>query len=452
MNYFECNISRTVPKYYHPNIYRKLEETIGLIHNRTDKLNQALEKCTLKGCATRGATFSRIAKTIFDFSDVKFDSMNPSELAGIIDQLYDGTDAEEREEWPNSEVVFDTAFVTTKDWEALRHIGIGGSDSSVLMGLNPYQTEEGLWYEKLGYPEHIYDEDKNAIFARGHFIEPVVIRTFANLVGAHVVPETRMFRSKKYPVATANIDGILRMPNGKLAIFEAKTAVVEKKGEWMGKKIPPNYVTQCHQYMAVLDDPRIECAYIGMIPVADITLDGTYIGSAYNDDFYHHRIERDEIYEKEILESESEFWEAYIENGIKPERSKGIELDKQIALKYAPSPISDPTIPAPELEYEAWKDKLDRMIEADKAYTEQKKICDRLEGEKETAKLEVLDALQGAQQGLFKDKRGSTVVTVLNKIIHKTTADTKKLKEFYPEAWEAVKKERSYTRFSFKLC
>ena len=378
--------------------------------------------------------------------------MNPSELASIIDQLYDGTDAEEREEWPNSEVVFDTAFVTTKDWEALRHIGIGGSDSSVLMGLNPYQTEEGLWYEKLGYPEHIYDGDKNAIFARGHFIEPVVIRTFANLVGAHVVPETRMFSSKKHPVATANIDGILRMPNGKLAIFEAKTAVVEKKGEWMGKKIPPNYVTQCHQYMAVLDDPRIECAYIGMIPVADVTLDGTYIGSAYNDDFYHHRIERDEIYEKEILESESEFWEAYIENGIKPERSNGIELDKQIALKYSPSPFSDPTIPTPELEYEAWKDKLDRMIEADKAYTEQKKICDRLEGEKETAKLEVLDALQGAQQGLFKDKKGSTVVTVLNKIIHKTTADTKKLKEFYPEAWEAVKKESAYTRFSFKLC
>ena len=155
MKYFECNVSRTVPKYYHPNIYRKLEETIELIHNRTDKLNQALEKCTLKGCATRGATFSRIAKTIFDFSDAKFDSMNPSELAGIIDQLYDGTDAEEREEWPNSEVVFDTAFVTTKDWEALRHIGIGGSDSSVLMGLNPYQTEEGLWYEKLGYPEHL---------------------------------------------------------------------------------------------------------------------------------------------------------------------------------------------------------------------------------------------------------------------------------------------------------
>ena len=36
--------------------------------------------------------------------------------------------------------------------------------------------------------------------------------------------------------------------------------------------------------MAVLDDPRIEGAYIGMIPVADVTLDGTYIGSAYNDD------------------------------------------------------------------------------------------------------------------------------------------------------------------------
>ena len=35
---------------------------------------------------------------------------------------------------------------------------------------------------------------------------------------------------------------------------------------------------------------------------------------------------------------------------------------KQITLKYTPSPLSDPAIPAPELDYEVWKDKSDAHL------------------------------------------------------------------------------------------
>ena len=53
--YFECNIDPKIPQYYHPEIYSKLVSTVALIHERTDKLNAALDACSLKGCVTRGA-------------------------------------------------------------------------------------------------------------------------------------------------------------------------------------------------------------------------------------------------------------------------------------------------------------------------------------------------------------------------------------------------------------
>ena len=81
--YFECNIDPRIPQYYHPEIYPKLVSTVALIHERTDKLNLALDDCILKGCKTRGATFAKIAKTVFDLSTKKFDDMIPAELAEV---------------------------------------------------------------------------------------------------------------------------------------------------------------------------------------------------------------------------------------------------------------------------------------------------------------------------------------------------------------------------------
>ena len=448
--YFECNIDPKIPQFYHPELYPKLVNTVALIHERTDKLNTALGMCSLSGCKTPGATFAGIAKTVFDFSNKKFDTMTAKELAEVVDMLYDGNDMEDRIEWPNAVVLFDTRYVTDDDWESLRHIGIGGSDSSVLMGCSPYQSEEGLWYEKLGYPEYISEEGKQAVFDRGHFLEDTVIDTFCRLVGARRISESRMFRHKDYPNTTANIDGILSMPSGRLAVFEAKTAARGKEGEWMGNKIPANYVCQCHQYMSVLDDPRVEGAYIGMIPVADLDLDGTYIASAYTDDFYHHFLERDKAFENEILENEKWFWDSYIVNGVKPNASKDPKIDKAVRLRYEPSPLSDPTIPTQELSYEQWEPKLDTLLAAEKDFAAKKSELDNLEQLRDVARLEVLEALQGAQCGIFRNAAGDTKITIKNTAICKTTIDAKKLKQFYPDAWAATKKESAYMRFSVK--
>ena len=36
------------------------------------------------------------------------------------------------------------------DWLAMRKEGIGGSDSSVILGLNPFTSEMELWMDKVG--------------------------------------------------------------------------------------------------------------------------------------------------------------------------------------------------------------------------------------------------------------------------------------------------------------
>ena len=63
---------------------------------------------------------------------------------------------------------------------------------------------------------------------------------------------------------------------------------------------------------------------------------------------------------------------------------------------------------------------------------------------------EVLDALQGSQCGIFRNAAGEAKITVKNTAISKTTIDTKKLKQFYPEAWAATKKDSASTRFSIR--
>lgn len=453
-HYFECNLNPKVPKNFHPHIYQRLVDTIELIHERTDKLNEALEfDCVLKGCKTPGPTFAKLAKSIFDISHARFDSMTPAELAEMVDMLYDGNDAPERIEWPNAEVVYDTAFVTIKDWECLRHLGIGGSDSAVIMGISPFQSEEGLFYDKLGYPELVSDASRQVFFDRGHFMEDKVIEKFCELVGATRIPETRMFRSKKYPNSTANIDAVLRMQTGKLAIFEAKSVSRGTEGGWMGKKIPPYYVTQCHQYIGVLNDPRIEGAYIGAIPVGDVTLDGTYIGSTYGEnEFFHHFIEPDAAVEEEILEAEHQYWETYIVNGVKPAPSLDPTMDKNVAVTYRPSPLSDENIVPPTLSYEDHAEMLERMLHAEQAYSDKSAELKQIEKERDLARLGVTELLEGAQAGVFVDVDGKPIITVKNALQKgRVTFDAKKLQQDYPTAYEATKKEgKPFTRFSYK--
>lgn len=451
MAYFECRLPLSVPDYYHSSIRQRLKETVEKVYERSEKLESAL---ALSGL--RPAVFHRQAKFIFDKSAERFDSLSPEALARCADLLYDGSEVPERTEWPNTEVLFDTAFVTTGDWELLRHLGIGGSDSSTVLGINHYNSTEGLWYNKLGAPRLVKPEENQAVFDRGHFLEDRVIEIFCRMHDAERIPETRMFRSTLYPYSIADLDAVLRFPDGSLYLFEAKTAADcgVKRDAWKGDNVPANYVSQVYHYLGVMNDPRIRGVYIAMLPVSDYKLAGTYVGSRYDTepgdrDFFFHFMECGYAYSKEILEAEEDFWTEYIEKQKKPGKSSDGVLNGKLAEIYRPSPLSaaDPRLRdvtldkslwadnTVTLEYEAVKELLQRVRNADEEYSRARSVCDSCEKAKKALYVELTDLLNGAPLGEVKDSAGKVRYTITRKVSQKRTISAVDVAAFYPEVF-----------------
>lgn len=447
-NFFECNLPQTVPAYFHPDIYDRLQSTVDRVYARTGLLNSALQKSGLEP-----NVFHRLASEVFRISPVKFDMLSSDGLSQAVSLLWDGTAAPKREEWPNAIVLYDTAFVTTGEWELLRKFSAGGSDASVLMGLSPYTTDEALWYDKSGYPERITDSVKQAIFDRGHFLEPKVIEVFCRMTGAELVPETRMFRSKTHEHSTANLDAVLRMPSGKLAIFEAKSAIDcwEKISGWLGSNVPAYYSTQTYQYMGVMDDERIEGVYIGMLPCKDTVLAGTYVGSDYDASRYFHQfIARDPAFEAQILAAEDDFWDMYVIPQKKPAPAKDAKLDADARLKYRETPLTTQNVPEVELPFVQWQDQYNHICSANEDISQLKKQIERLENYRDTLRGEFMDAMGGAQEATLVDASGNPMVKVKNSAVSRETVDMDALRTYFPEAYEACKKTSIFTRFSMK--
>ena len=119
MSYFECNLPDSCP-HICAGKRSYFEDTVKVIKARMAKLDDALAKSGMDGAA-----FAKTAKILFDNSFDLFERMDSVELAMWVQNSYDGKPIEHRFEWPNAEVVVDCAFVQTKEWEALRHFGIG---------------------------------------------------------------------------------------------------------------------------------------------------------------------------------------------------------------------------------------------------------------------------------------------------------------------------------------
>ena len=54
----------------------------------------------------------------------------------------------------NADIFADTSRMSREEWLKVRTQGIGGSDVSVIAGINPYRSVYQLWLEKTGQVEH----------------------------------------------------------------------------------------------------------------------------------------------------------------------------------------------------------------------------------------------------------------------------------------------------------
>ena len=447
--YFECNLPKKAPGFLESDYQKIYQDNVDRIYARMEKLEEALDMTGLDG-----ETFSELAKKFWDYEDQdrikQFDRMSAEELCTCVTALHDGQfKVAPRVDWPNAEVLFDSAFVATKEWESLLHLGIGGSDSAVIKGLSHYKTLKGLFYDKIGAPELTPVPKKEAVFARGHFLEEKIVQAFCKATGARFIPETRMFRSRKYPAATANIDAIVQFDNGDLFVFEAKTANAAKFSQWMGGRIPPEYQNQMRQYPAVLDDDRIKGTYIGCLFVQDISIDDVYVGSsvAY-DDFVSHFLERDKEEEEDLLKREQEFWDEYVVLRDPPPESGPVALDIDATLTYEIGP-GDPSEPIKVFPYEKFKDNLEEYFKIREKRMKYKVLVKDLEEEEKELGLEIMQEMGAAEDGYISidsDQYIKIRFTGQNRVRY----DEELMKIKYPDAYDECR-ETYQTARSLKI-
>ena len=238
----------------------------------------------------------------------------------------------------------------------------------------------------MGTPELIPSNDAQAVFERGHIMEDRVIDAFLKLTGFKRIPETRMFRSRKYPHQTANIDGIVISPDGRIFVFEAKTTVAENWDAWKDGKIPRSYVPQTRQYPAVLDDDRVQGTYIGCLFIVDLIVGGLYVGSAYSgEQFVARCVERDKLAEDDQLANGEEWWNTYVEPNVEPAASGIPKKDIEVIRTYH-SGYADPSADAVDMTHD-----LDMLAAANEWLTL---------GENRVAKQKEVDAIKERQDAI----------------------------------------------------
>ena len=448
--FFECNLPVEAPLYLHYEIFDEFKRVCDRIRERHKKLQEALELSGMKP-----ETFQVLTSTLFKQLEQAsgnadaFDAKTPQQLSDYAKLMFVCDEPYERLDFPNADVLFDTAYATVKEWESMRHLGIGGSDSAVVEGTSKFRTKLDLYHDKCGTPLVIdINADKRSVFERGHIMEDSVIDRYCAVSGASRIRDTRMFRSKRYPHNIADIDAILRMPNDEIWLFEAKTTVAANYDAWKDNKVPPYYETQTHHYLAVLDDEKVCGTHIGCLFTYDLSICGMYAGSQYDASrFVSRNIERNLSLEEELLKRNEEFWNNYVDPGIPPDGSGD---DKEKDLIKALTGNADPSLPVLNMTTENNVRDINYYMELCKQEDELKKQIEMLKDEKLGVQTTLIEQLGQAVEGRVDLPDG--YYEVRYPPVRKIKTDLEKMEALYPDAFAdcvSVDKESS-RRFSVK--
>lgn len=138
----------------------------------------------------------------FDFtqkwtSGIDYNQFNAGELD--LSELDIEIDIKNIDQYPNQE------------YALLRKNGLGTSDSSIVLGVNPYKTRSDLITEKCR--NYLTDEelavgDKSAV-RKGRDLEPMIIYKHSQIMDRHIIKPIDMYRHKEYPHIKFNFDGVL---------------------------------------------------------------------------------------------------------------------------------------------------------------------------------------------------------------------------------------------------
>lgn len=311
--------------------------------------------------------------------------------------------------------ILDKRNMTEQDWQEYRQgqKGIGGSDVSTILGLNPYKSAFSLWLEKTGQAEK--SKLENQYIEWGNLLEPVIRSKFASVTGFEVKENPYVLEHDTYNFMVANIDGeVFDSEMGEWGVLEIKTANDRLKNEWLDG--PPNhYHLQIQHYLAVME---YNYAYVACL-----------IGGNH---FVYFKILRDDYVIDKIITAEKEFMRM-VEERQAPEITGHPSDSAWLSEKYS-TDNGDTSELRADLEVLA--------LRYGEIQAKTKALQEEADYIKNHIKLEAQD---------FKILE-SEAVKISMPTVKKVSFDSKAFSADYPELYEQYKtKETNYRNFTVKI-
>ena len=109
-----------------------------------------------------------------------------------------------------AKVLAQTENMPYEDWLSYRKLGIGGSDASVVCGINRYKSPVELWMEKTDQLPH---QEVGEAAYWGTQLEALVRAEFTKRTGIEVSSINQLLQSEEHPFMLANLDGVCDHPD-----------------------------------------------------------------------------------------------------------------------------------------------------------------------------------------------------------------------------------------------
>ena len=257
----------------------------------------------------------------------------------------------------------------TKEQIEQRKHSIGGSDASVVMGLNPWKSSLQLWLEKTGAVE-AEDLSENESVYFGNVLEAVVADEFQKRHPEFLVVNDDLEITHKYcDYITGTIDRWVERADGTRVGLEIKTASAYKTDEWNGDNIPTHYLAQVQHYMAITgcEEWWVACLIGGQKYVERLVL-------------------RDDAFISLMLDAERSFWDRVC-NVIPPDVD-GSESAADALKAVYPQSVADKAIELDE--------KIGNAIDLKIIY---EKSLDEYEAQVRALSNKIKEAMQDAEWG-----------------------------------------------------
>jgi putative phage-type endonuclease len=297
------------------------------------------------------------------------------------------------------------------EWLEFRRKGIGGSDASVICGINKYKSPVELWLEKTGQLPH---QEAGEAAYWGTQLESLARSEVTKRTGIEAVRENKILQHEEYPFMLANLDGLCKHPIYGKCVFEAKTACAYKAGEWDCDSIPDEYMLQVQHYIAVTG-----CM-------------GAYIAVLIGGNTFRWKfVERDDELISMLIQLESGFWKCVESNTPPP--LDGSEASAKFLNERFPESGPSSKVELP-----------DNAGELIRQYDSACEQLEKLTEKKQEAENLLKEILGGNESGIS----GNRIITW--KSVIQERLDSKTFKSEHPRLYRKYLNQSTHRRFSIK--